>query len=93
LAGYVAVDPPPFPWLFRALAFLGVAVGMLILFNRRRAVQLAQQREQATLEVARATERKVAKVFQLVEELRRNRRGLDNGRDREAEQMSRRPGR
>jgi uncharacterized membrane protein len=92
LAGNVAIDPPPFPWLFRALTFLGLAMGILILSNRQRAAQLAEQREHTTLELARATERKVAKVLELVEELRRNGPALSNGSDREAEQMPRRAG-
>jgi hypothetical protein len=54
LAGYTVIDPPPFPWLFETLTFLGLLMGIiLILSTQRRADQLAELREQMTLELAR----------------------------------------
>jgi uncharacterized membrane protein len=88
LAGYAIVDAPPFPWLFEALTFLGVVMGILILSTQRRADQLAELREQMTLELASVTERKVAKVIELIEELRRDSPTLKNRTDQEARQMS-----
>jgi uncharacterized membrane protein len=88
LAGYAIVDAPPFPWLFEALTFLGVVMGILILSTQRRADQLAELREQMTLELASVTERKVAKVIELIEELRRDSPTLKNRNDQEARQMS-----
>ena len=88
LAGYAIVDSPPFPWLFEALTFLGVIMGILILSTQRRADQLAELREQMTLELASVTERKVAKVIELIEELRRDSPTLKNRTDHEAKQMS-----
>jgi len=88
LAGYAIMDAPPFPWLFEALTFLGVVMGILILSTQRRADQLAELREQMTLELASVTERKVAKVIELIEELRRDSPTLKNRTDQEARQMS-----
>jgi uncharacterized membrane protein len=88
LAGYAIMDAPPFPWLFEALTFLGLVMGILILSTQRRADQLAELREQMTLELASVTERKVAKVIELIEELRRDSPTLKNRTDHEAKQMS-----
>jgi len=88
LAGYAIMDAPPFPWLFEALTFLGLIMGILILSTQRRADQLAELREQMTLELASVTERKVAKVIELIEELRRDSPTLKNRTDHEAKQMS-----
>jgi uncharacterized membrane protein len=88
LAGYAIIDAPPFPWLFELLTFLGLIMGILILSTQRRADQLAELREQMTLELASVTERKVAKVIELIEELRRDSPTLKNRTDHEARQMS-----
>ena len=70
------------------LTILGVVMGILILSTQRRADQLAELREQMTLELASVTERKVAKVIELIEELRRDSPTLKNRTDQEARQMS-----
>jgi uncharacterized membrane protein len=90
LAGYAIIDTPPFPWLFEALTFLGLVMGILILSTQRRADQLAELREQMTLELASVTERKVAKIIELIEEARRDSPTLKNRTDHEARQMSER---
>jgi uncharacterized membrane protein len=90
LAGYAIIDAPPFPWLFEALTFLGLVMGILILSTQRRADQLAELREQMTLELASVTERKVAKIIELIEEARRDSPTLKNRTDHEARQMSER---
>ena len=64
---HAVVDEPPFLWLFEALTLLGVVMGILILSTQRRADQLAELREQMTLELASVTERKVAKVIEPIE--------------------------
>ena len=56
-------------------------MGILILSTQRRADQLAELREQMTLELASVTERKVAKVIELIEELRRDSPTLKNRTD------------
>ena len=88
LMGYAVVDTPPFPWLSETLTFLGLVMGILILSTQRRADQLAELREQMTLELASVTERKVAKIIELIEELRRDSPTLKNRTDHEARQMA-----
>jgi uncharacterized membrane protein len=82
------VDPPPFAWLSNALTFCGVVVALLILSTQRRAAELAEIREQLTLKMATVTERKVTKVIELLEELRRDSPDVRNRVDHEAKQMS-----
>lgn len=82
------VDPPPFAWLSNALTFCGVVVALLILSTQRRAAELAEVREQLTLKMATVTERKVTKVIELLEELRRDSPDVRNRVDHEAKQMS-----
>jgi len=88
--GYVTIDRPPFPWLNNALAVSGLVVLILILSTQRRADQLADVREQITLELASLTERKVAKVIDLIEELRRDSPHLTDRVDHEAREMAER---
>jgi uncharacterized membrane protein len=88
--GYVPFDRPPFPWLNNALAVIGLVVLILILSTQRRADQLADVREQITLELASLTERKVAKVIDLIEELRRDSPHLTDRVDHEAREMAER---
>jgi len=88
LSGHSAIDPPPFPWLFGVLAFLSLTMGVLILSTQRRADALAQLREQLTLNLATLTERKVTKVIELIEELRRDSPNIENRIDLEAKQMA-----
>jgi len=88
LNGYSAIDPPPFPWLFGVLTLLSLTMGVLILSTQRRADALAQLREQLTLNLATLTERKVTKVIELIEELRRDSPNIANRIDLEAKQMA-----
>jgi uncharacterized membrane protein len=83
-----ALDAPPFPWMSGTLTLLGLLMGILILSTQRRADRLAVLREQMTLELASVTERKVAKLIELIEELRRDSPALPNRVDHEAAQMS-----
>jgi uncharacterized membrane protein len=87
-AGHGTIDPPPFPWLFDMLTLVGVLMGILILSTQQRADRLAAMREQMTLELASVTERKVAKVIELIEELRRDMPAVRDRVDAEAKQMS-----
>ncbi len=88
LSGYSAIDPPPFPWLFGVLTLLSLTMGVLILSTQRRADALAELRERLTLNLATLTERKVTKVIELLEELRRDSPNIENRIDLEAKQMA-----
>ena len=60
----------------------------MILTTQRRQDQLAQHREQLTLELSILSEQKTAKIIQLMEEARRDNPGLRNRVDEEAAAMA-----
>ena len=70
-SGHAPVDPPPFPWLDGVVGIGALYIALLILTTQRHADQLAQHREQLTLELAILNEQKTAKVIELLEEMRR----------------------
>src|SRR6202023_3664051 len=70
--GYRPIDPPPFSGLGSAVSLVSLYIVVLILATQRRENQLAQLREQLTLELAILSEQKTAKVIQLLEESRRD---------------------
>ena len=63
-------------------------MGVLILTTQRRADRLAGRREQMTLELASLTEKKVAKIIALIEELRRDSPQVVDRVDDEAQAMA-----
>lgn len=85
---HVAFDPPPFPWLEEGLTVAAVYMAVLILTTQRRADRLADMREQMTLEFSILTEKKVAKLIELLEELRRDSPEVKDRLDPEAREMS-----
>jgi len=89
-AGYTPIDPPPFALLGWALSAMGLVIAVLILSTQRRSDQLSELREQMTLELASLTERKVAKIIELIEEQRRDSPELRNRDDHEAREMTER---
>ena len=82
------IDPPPFSGLEGALSLVSLYIVVLILATQRREYQLAQLREQLTLELAILSEQKTAKVIQLLEESRRDNPLIRDRVDREAEAMA-----
>ena len=65
-----------------------VYMAVLILTTQRRADRLADMREQMTLELSIQTEKKVAKLIELLEELRRDSPAVFDRIDTEAREMS-----
>jgi uncharacterized membrane protein len=86
--GYHPIDPPPFSWLGGAVSLVSLYMVILILATQQREYQLAQHREQLTLELAILSEQKTAKVIQLLEESRRDNPLIRNRVDQEAEAMA-----
>jgi uncharacterized membrane protein len=78
---------PPL-WLSEIASLLSVSITLLILISQRRENVWAHQRDQLTLELAMLSERKTAKIIQLLEELRRDHPGIADRLDAEAEAMS-----
>ncbi len=84
-----AVDPPPFFWLAEAATLLSVYMTLLILVTQRRENDLTQHRDNLTLQLALLSERKNAKIIELIEELRRDSPHLRDRYDHEAASMAR----
>ena len=88
LAGHEAWDPAPFAYLQDAGELLSLYITLLILVTQRRDDQLAEAREQLTLELAILSEQKSAKIIALLEELRRDNPLIADRHDPEAEALS-----
>jgi uncharacterized membrane protein len=69
---YPALDPPPFLGLEAVVSLASLSIMLLVLATQRRENELAQKREQLTLELALLSEKKTAKIIELLEELRRD---------------------
>lgn len=88
LLGIPSLDPPPFAWLELSATVTALVMTVLILVTQRNCDRLADARGQMTLELASLTEQKVAKIIELVEELRRDSPEVRNRVDSEAREMS-----
>ena len=85
--GVRQLDPPPFFWLQGAAGFSALLMTTGVLIKQTRQEKLAEQRAQLSLQLNLLSEQKIAKLIDLVEELRSD---LPNVRDRydsEAEVM------
>jgi uncharacterized membrane protein len=83
-----APDPPPFNLLFQCASLFSVYITLLILISQRREREWVHQRDQLTLELAMLSERKTAKIIQLLEEFRRDHPDMFDREDHEANAMS-----
>jgi uncharacterized membrane protein len=54
------------------ISLISLSIVLLVLATQRRATQLAEKREQLSLELALLSERKSAKIIELLEEFRRD---------------------
>ena len=88
MLGFRALDPPPFGWFGHAVSLSSLYMVVLIYATQRHDDQLAQLREQLTLELALLGEQKTTKVIQLLEEFRRDIPLVHNRVDRQADAMS-----
>jgi uncharacterized membrane protein len=88
LSGGRAVDPAPFAYLQDAGELAALYITVLILITQRREDQLAEAREQLTLELAILSEQKSAKIISLLEEMRRDNPLIPDRADPEAEALS-----
>ena len=86
--GLQPIDRPPFAWLSVVASLIALSMTCLILTTQRREDELADHREQLTLELAILGEQKMAKLIALVEELRRDHPGVHDRVDSEADAMS-----
>ena len=86
--GYRAFDPPPFAWLEVVVSLVSLYMVVLVLTTQRRDDQLAQHREQLTLELAILGEAKTAKIIELLEAMRRDSPHQTDRPDAEAAAMA-----
>ncbi len=86
--GLEAIDPPPFPWLEVVATLFSLFVVMLVLVAQKHEDELNAYRDTLTLELAILSEYKIAKVIQLLEELRRDTPHVQDRDDPQAEQMA-----
>jgi uncharacterized membrane protein len=81
-------ENPAFFWIELTATLAALVVALLILVTQRRQDQLAERRDQLTLELAILSDRKVAKVIALMEELRRDSPDLVDRPDAESEALA-----
>jgi uncharacterized membrane protein len=86
--GLQAVDPPPFPGLEVVATLFSLFLVILVLVAQKHEDELNAHRDTLTLELAILSEHKIAKVIQLLEELRRDSPHVQDRVDSEAEQMA-----
>jgi uncharacterized membrane protein len=87
-AGLPAIDPAPFNGLQVFTGIAGVFITILILITQKRENELAEARDQLSLELAILNDQKSAKIIALLEEQRRDTPFLPNRPDTEADQLS-----
>ena len=88
-AGLHQFDPPPFFWLQGVVALGAFLTATVVLTKQNRLAGLAEQRELLDLKVTLLTEQKVAKLIDLMEELRRDLPNVKDRHDPEAAAMQR----
>ena len=87
--GSIALEEFPFPDLGFIATIAALLVALLILTTQRHEEELAESRAQLTLHIAMLSERKIAKVIELLEEQRRDNPLLPSRMDHEAANMAR----
>jgi uncharacterized membrane protein len=88
MLGLRALDAAPFPWLQAATSLFSLIVVMLVLVAQKHEDELNAHRDTLTLELAILSEHKIAKVVQLLEELRRDIPHVQDRVDRQADEMA-----
>ena len=86
--GSTALEEFPFPDLGFLATIAALLVALLILTTQRHGEELAERRAQLTLHIAMLSERKIAKVIELLEEQRRDNPMLPSRVDHEAAEMA-----
>lgn len=79
LLGMTEFDPPPYFWLQGIVGLGALLTATVVLTKQNRLAKLEEQRAHLDLKVTLLTEQKVAKLIDLLEELRRD---LPNVKDR-----------
>jgi uncharacterized membrane protein len=86
--GVEAIDPPPFAWLEVVATLFSLLLVVLLLVAQKHEDELNAHRDTLTLELAILSEHKIAKVIQLLEELRRDSPHVQDRDDLQAQHMA-----
>ncbi len=87
-AGLRELDPPPYYWLDGVLALAALLMTIVILTTENRMSEIDEQRSRLHLQISMLSDRKAAKIVQLLEELRYDLPLVENREDREAQAMT-----
>ena len=87
-AGVKALEEAPFPELGLIVTVVALVVALLILTTQRHEQVLAEKRSQLTLQIAILSERKIAKLIGMLDDLRIAIPSVPSHRDLEAEEMA-----
>lgn len=85
--GLPTFDEPPFPWLQGIISLSALVMTVFVLTTQSRQGKLTEQRRHLDLQITLLTERKVSKVIELLEDLRRDLPSVQNHYDPEAQAM------
>ena len=85
-----AFDNAPFSFLQGIVSAAALLTTVLILAAQRHETRLAERRAQLTLQLSIVSERKIAKLIEMLEEQRRDSEHLDDRIDLEAQAMAKR---
>jgi uncharacterized membrane protein len=80
-------DPPPFYWLEGLISLSALLMTTMVLITQNRQGKVDDQRRHLDLTITLLTERKVSKLIDLVEELRRDTPAIKDRHDPQAEVM------
>ncbi len=89
--GFSPFDKPPFPWLQGTVSVGSLITAAIVLTKQYRAAAREKRQSDLQLQLIMLTEQKVAKLIQLVEELRRDLPMIENRHDPEAETLKNSP--
>ncbi len=84
ILGLAIFDAPPFPWLQDIVSLSALIMTMIVLTTQNRQARLAEERRHLDLQITLLTERKVSKIIELLEELRRDHPMVRDHHDPEA---------
>jgi uncharacterized membrane protein len=85
--GHQAFDPPPFSLLQGILSFAALLMTILILTTQNRQNHHDLRRDQLDLQINLLTERRVVKIIEMLESMRRDSPGVPNRDDPEATEL------
>jgi uncharacterized membrane protein len=81
-------DRPPFPWLQGTVSGLALIMTILILSTQQRDDVIGEHREKLTLQLAVLADQRLAKLIELLEDLRRDDPHIADRADSQAQAMS-----